>query len=180
MSTMTAQILIGQSHTYHGGINPSHYLFLSENSKPALILLPQNYDKSMKSSESRKIWIPTLENMLEDALVMIAVNVLKDEQVISLANKYINSKDDNYVYMYDDIEAEDRKKLYQASKIMNKNYKIVISIFQGSSLFRHLPKLKDYNMEVEVNMPKYVRRYNAMNEEMITEGNLDLDKLRKL
>ena len=38
MATLIAQILIGSSHPYDGGINPTHCLFLSENSKPAWVL----------------------------------------------------------------------------------------------------------------------------------------------
>jgi hypothetical protein len=33
MATLTAQILVGGSHPNQGGINPSHYLFLSESSR---------------------------------------------------------------------------------------------------------------------------------------------------
>ena len=33
MATLTAQILIGSEHPYHGGMGPSHQLFLSENDR---------------------------------------------------------------------------------------------------------------------------------------------------
>ena len=35
MATLTPQILVGIPHPNHGGINPSHFLFLSENNRPA-------------------------------------------------------------------------------------------------------------------------------------------------
>jgi len=42
MGTLTAQFLVGKTHPNHGGINPTHYLFLSENSRPVFTLLKEN------------------------------------------------------------------------------------------------------------------------------------------
>ena len=42
MATMTAQILVGNPHPYHGGINPTHKIYLSESSRPALILIRED------------------------------------------------------------------------------------------------------------------------------------------
>lgn len=41
MAAYTAQALVGQAHPNHGGITPTHRLYLSENSRPAWILLPE-------------------------------------------------------------------------------------------------------------------------------------------
>ncbi len=38
MGTLTAQILIGSGHIYHGGIDPTHSLYLSENDKGVALL----------------------------------------------------------------------------------------------------------------------------------------------
>ncbi len=80
MATFTAQILVGSPHPNHGGINPTHSLFLSENSRPAWILVDPYPDSGPRNS--RIVWIPTLENMLEDALLMIAVYVCKDDGIL--------------------------------------------------------------------------------------------------
>ena len=37
---MTAQILVGSDNHFHGGINPTHACFLSENSRPAWAVVP--------------------------------------------------------------------------------------------------------------------------------------------
>ena len=71
MGTFTAQILVGTPDLYHGGIIPTHYLFLSENDRPAWIL-------EDKSGSQNVVWVPTIEDILEDALLMIAVHVCKD------------------------------------------------------------------------------------------------------
>jgi hypothetical protein len=44
MASFTAQILVGSAHPYNGGIIPTHFLFLSENDRPAWILVPENVD----------------------------------------------------------------------------------------------------------------------------------------
>jgi len=82
MATMTAQILVGRPHTNHDGINPTHYLFLSENSRPAWVLVSQNIFPKEQRDHSRITWIPTVENMLEDALLMIALHGQVNGQVM--------------------------------------------------------------------------------------------------
>ena len=38
MSSMTAQIAVGHPDMYHGGIRPTHVVWLSENDRPGWIL----------------------------------------------------------------------------------------------------------------------------------------------
>lgn len=72
MGTITAQILIGTGHPYHGGIIPTHVLWLSENSRPAWRCHPFEYHAHPEEHwEDRQcVWIPTTENMLEDGLLL--------------------------------------------------------------------------------------------------------------
>jgi hypothetical protein len=42
LSIITAYILVGTKDPYSGGINPFHYLFLSENDRPAWTLVNEN------------------------------------------------------------------------------------------------------------------------------------------
>ena len=70
MGTMTAQILVGSSHPNHDGIQPTHWLFLSENSKSAWVLTSQNiFEEDITTNQI--IWIPSIDNMLEDAFSKI-------------------------------------------------------------------------------------------------------------
>jgi hypothetical protein len=75
MAALTAQILAGSPHPRHDGINPAHYLFFSENDRPAWVLVNQNIFPEKQSGHSKITWIPTIENMFEDALLMIAIHV---------------------------------------------------------------------------------------------------------
>tara|TARA_Y100000310_G_C20457028_1_gene703520 strand:+ start:136 stop:609 length:474 start_codon:yes stop_codon:yes gene_type:complete len=147
MGTFTAQVLIGREHPYHGGINPSHQLFLSENNRPAWIL------KSFEENDEKTVWIPTLEHMFEDALLMIGIYILKDKKLIELFRKYRKSKNDsdmNLVELYDDIDSKDLDKLYEQGKKMKTDYKLIFSIFEESSIKNVDNVLKDYNFKFEV------------------------------
>ncbi|WP_121661857.1 hypothetical protein [Metabacillus litoralis] len=74
MGTFTAQLLVGQAHPYEGGIcGITHTLQLSENGRPAWVLVSTNDEKDTKITKIT--WIPTLEHMLEDALLMIGLYV---------------------------------------------------------------------------------------------------------
>lgn len=174
MGTMTAQFLIGSGYPHHGGIIPTHYLFLSENSRPALVLLSQNiYDNTENTPEDKIIWIPSLENMLEDALLMIALYVIRDEQLLKLARKYIKFFGDNRIEVYQDIFDEGREKFYHACRLLGRQFKIVLSVYEGSSLLTQLQKLTNYQMEVEVLLPVYLRYHSPYQNKIVTRGSLE-------
>ena len=82
MSTITAQILIGNSHPNHDGILSGYStLNFSENSRPAWIL---------KNKYKDIIWIPTVERALEDGLLLIALNFLENKELNEMAKHYFN------------------------------------------------------------------------------------------
>jgi len=93
LATFTAQILIGTEHPYHGGINPTHFLFLSENDRPAWILTNENITGENPDVE-KIVWNPTTENMFEDALFMINLYIEKDKTLIAYLKE--NHKKINY------------------------------------------------------------------------------------
>ena len=79
MGTYTGQILIGRGHPNHDGIIPNAQMFVSENSRPVLIMV----DIPDRTGGEGRIgyvgWIPTLENPIDDALLMISVYYLARE-----------------------------------------------------------------------------------------------------
>jgi hypothetical protein len=76
MSTMTAQLLIGNAHPNDGGINPEFYMYLSENGVARWTIIKENiFSESINNEDDRVAqWIPTIEHMLEDALIMTIVS----------------------------------------------------------------------------------------------------------
>ncbi|WP_062110040.1 hypothetical protein [Bacillus niameyensis] len=159
MATFTAQILIGQKHSYDSGIiNISHSLFLSENSRPAWILTPMELFKEQKQLQTQITWIPTLENMLEDALVMIGLYVLQDKKLITLANNLFGNPEKSCIELYDDIKPEHLKKLYEQARQIESSHKIVLSVYEGSSILNQLSVLDLYQ-----NDKRCVSRFIARN-----------------
>jgi hypothetical protein len=145
MATLTAQVLVGSAHPNHGGIEPTHYIFLSENSRPAWLLLHQNIFKEA-SDDVIATWIPTVENMLEDLLVMIAIHICQDRQVIELAKSFCTKIESDRIELYSDFEASQRQQLYQKCRNITDFPKIIISVFSGSTIERQLPILEQYQM----------------------------------
>lgn len=158
MGSLTAQILVGDAHPYHGGINPTYYLFLSENSRAAWILVNQNisdgqflYLQSRGRVKKKKIvWIPTVENMLEDALLMIAIHVIEDPQIIDFAKKIYANIDEKRLEMYDHLSYTQRDQLYQKCRHIENWPKIVVTVTRGSTIRDQLPVLKNYSIESEL------------------------------
>ncbi len=159
MSTVTAQILVGQKHYYSGGIIPSHRLYLFENSRASWLLIAEDISKDPAASNKNKIkWVPTVEKMLEDALLMVAMYVERDEALIKMAGSYFRSKDSNGLELYQDIKPHDLNKLYEKCRSIIFNNKIIVSVFEGSTIRKQIPILKQYSLDMEVCISNCIER----------------------
>ncbi|GAB6056915.1 hypothetical protein [Desulfonatronum parangueonense] len=175
MGAMTAQILIGSGHPNHDGIGPSHYLFLSENSRPAWLLVEQNL---FQCARNRKIvWIPTVEDMLEDALLMIAVHVVKDQEVVDLIKSLNNSATSDRLEMYDSFDEAQRKMLYEKCRAVALP-KLVLSVFRGSSILTQLSAIDNYMMDIEVCVAVYSRLSSQWSPDRNIQGSLNVLQYR--
>ena len=165
MASYTAQILIGNGGGYdNGGIIPNGTLFLSENSRPAWILQYRG---------PKITWIPTLDNMLEDGLLMLAIYVLKDTEIVELAQEYFHTKEVNKAALYDDITEEHRQVLYQKSRSMDWKCKLVISVFNHSHIHPQLSVLNDYPMYLEVCVPIFTRIRSHWDQQLKITGSIN-------
>lgn len=151
MATLTAQILIGKEHTYHGGIGPTHYLFLSENSRAGLILVNENVHT--KRPTSKRVWIPTPEHMLEDALLMISRYVLRIPEIIKKSEELGLGKEfkKRRLVLYD-INAQQLQLLYDLNRQCMKKIqmKLIVSVFAGSSFAGQVGLISDYGLSHEI------------------------------
>ena len=171
MATLTAQILIGESHPNKDGLLPTHYLFLSENSRPSWKLVKENYYHGVTKSP-KIVWVPTIENMLEDGLLMIAIHVLKNQEIIEMANDYSVKIESKRLELYSDLDEEQRNNLYQNCREFSEFPKLIISVFRSSSIERQLAVLEKYKMDVEVCTPIFSRLYSGWLNETRIEGSL--------
>jgi Txe/YoeB family toxin of Txe-Axe toxin-antitoxin module len=162
MGTTTAQMLIGQKHTYDSGIiNVSHELRLSENSVPAWSLVKRTYDRQEVMQEDKIVWLPTLERMLEDGLLMVGLYVLKDAELIEMADKYLKKPTDMKGYsIYNDINPEHLELMYQRSRKIDQGHKIVLTVLDSSTVMKQIQVLEKYPMDIEVCVPVFKRELN--------------------
>jgi len=154
LATFTAQILIGTEHPYHGGINPTHFLFLSENDRPAWILTNENITGENPDIE-KIVWNPTTENMFEDALFMINLYIEKDKTLIAYLkenHKKINFNTNN-ISIPEILDKKELEKIYQLNLDLlkkNKSLKLVVSIFADSSLKDIVKSLNGSEIKCEI------------------------------
>jgi hypothetical protein len=172
MAIITAQILIGHTNQLGGGMLPTHCLLLSEGNKPVWILKNLDILEDHISALNTIRWVPTEENILDDALLMISISILKDEKLLDKAKKYFNNLSQPLLDLNEDISMCNLMELREISKALKYDYKIAISCFSGTSLEGNLKKLKEYSMDVEVCTPTYNRFYNPWIEKTVVTGNL--------
>jgi hypothetical protein len=175
MATMTAQILIGTAHPYDGGINPEYYMYLSENSVARWTIIKENISHRHIDGGDQRIaqWIPTIEFMLEDALMMIGIYIEKDEILTGLAKQFFNGEIPQMAELYKEVPEKDLEKMRVRTREIDFSNKITLSIFTGSTIANQLPILENYKVDVEVCVPVYLREYSVWNSRQNTAGRLD-------
>jgi hypothetical protein len=172
VATLTAQILVGSPHPNHDGINPTHFLFLSENDRPAWMLVQENVFEENRGGAGRITWIPTVEDMLEDALLMIAIHVAKNREVVELARSFNSRIEMDKVALPSVLEEIQRRRLYLKCRSILDFPKLVISVFRGSTIDKQLSVLEEYKMDVEVCRVGYSRLSSPWASESTTGGSL--------
>ena len=89
MSTNTAHFLIGQPHIVHDGIQPNQQLVLTENSRPGLFLADLPSPGFNDGEQYRHIvtWIPTVQHMMKDILLMVGLHSARLPELVALAKR---------------------------------------------------------------------------------------------
>ena len=172
MAAITAHILAGSAHPNDGGLTTRYTLTLSEGSRPAWLLETNRRSRTDPMRRERIVWIPSVENMLEDALLMIAVHLVASEPVRTLFSKFSNKINEERLEMYDDLTNEQREQLYELCREIKNYPKLVLCIFEGASISRQISVMEKYQMECEVLMPVYTRTYSRWANETVIKGSL--------
>ena len=111
---------------------------------------PINFRKSGRAKKTRIIWIPSTENMLEDALLMIALYVIKNKQIIDLFQKICHNSGENPQEIYEKLTPSQLDECYEECRSIKNWPKIVITVTRGSTIQDQLPVLKNYSIETEL------------------------------
>jgi hypothetical protein len=149
MATTTAFILAGKAHPNDGGINPYHCVQLSEGNAPSFTLRAWVEDEMIYEGIAggpTVVMIPTLENPLDDLMLMLMVFAVKDMDDFRV-NK------DEIIEMYS-FSSEERAKLYSESKKLAAKtaMKLVFSIITSDTLLsdEQLAKLGEFDIEYQI------------------------------
>ena len=140
MASLTATILI---YGAQPEMATPYLIELTENSRPALIL------NQFERDSTPIVIIPTVENMAEDVLLMIAVYILKKvEAPVQLHNHKSQT-------MYDLLTDKERKELYtQSLKAIKKSkLRLIFNLLEGSALLNQVEKIKDFSPNLEITVP---------------------------
>ena len=152
MGYFTAQIIAGSEGIYEDSFYPCNYLFLYEHFRAVWILTGNmnNDDEKIK----KKFWIPTVDHMLEDALLMIAIHVVKNPIIIETARDYYrNILSDRKVYLYEVFNDKQRASLYELcrKKIRRDKFpELIIMALNNSTIINQFNILDNYDITCNI------------------------------
>lgn len=143
MGTLTAQVLIGTPHTFHDGISPTYAMYLSENDRPAWVLLRHD-PLEPETTERIATWIPTVEDMLEDGLLMLAAHVANSVGVREALGEYKVSPS-AFVALGADIGPERLERGRMAARADSfAGLKLVLTVLPESTVISQTSALERY------------------------------------
>jgi hypothetical protein len=159
MGSMTAHVAIGSEDLYHGGLGPSHAMWLWENGRPAWILQPVDAAAPGQQRQETTLIPSRPEHVLADGLLFVALVAARQEPlgewVDELGLRHLFDEDFIDLAQFKDQSLlDDLRPELQADGLYPK---LVISVFGGSSLESQLPVLDDYPVDVEVCTVTYSR-----------------------
>jgi Fe-S cluster biosynthesis and repair protein YggX len=150
---LTAFFLIGEPEQFYGRMNEVFLLNLYENHKPMFVIRPQDGD--LKADDIT--FIPTKEDMVHDAFVILSVCYLKNPEVIQVFKPYYDEIQYEQPFDFNDMPIETRQKLYEIVKASNwEETKVTLTLLANSSLNQLTDQINQYNSFLEVFQPKFV------------------------
>ena len=160
MSTVTAHALIGKAHPNHGGISPTHVIYLNENFRPVLTLMDQDLPPRHRRSIESAVWIPSVDHMLEDLILMAGLFVIRDPELCLSATPTLKTNGVQPVWMNKIGDAESFEPLYALGRKIHTDHKIQLVVSKDSTLYSQLPILNEYQIDVEIYTPVYQREFS--------------------
>jgi len=175
VSAVTALILIGNSHPHDGGMRAFAEIILEEGERPTFKLRWIRPLKKSSSTQFRNFtMIPTLENMLDDALLIIVYALCRNTKIFKKIN-LITKGAPVYTHrlsMYEDFTKEERLELYADIKEISDFPKVTWCLFEGTGIANSIQNLTYYLLESEVTRSAYLRTYDQLSSEWKVYGRL--------
>ena len=166
MGSYSATMLVGQAHPNHGGIIPTHEMYLRENDRPSWEMMSHS-----SMIDKKNLWLPSVEHMLEDGLLMINALILRNQTIRSSLTRFCKKLSAVEIYS---IPNNEIIKLYEISRnaYAESKIKIVLSVYEQSTLVKQVTVLKDYDIDMELCMPIYTKIHSSWTGKTIIKGKL--------
>ena len=162
MRETTAEIWIGPAQGSdfmgtQGGINATHLLLLRENSRPAWMMMPGNlYDSKPPALSKPKVWVPTANHPIEDALLLFAILGAKNRDVKSVFDEFETSRSRNRLDLDVLFGKGVPKEVYAACQRYLSGWQAIMSVGNYSLANRDLPALRKYK-HIDIEIRKTIR-----------------------
>ena len=140
-------------------------LLLEEGNRPAWLLGPLDEPNST-------VWIPTIEDMLEDGVLMAGLLVEKDAALVAAAAGLFRGDYARRVELYDDLREDDRHKLHGQCRKIGHSMSLLIVVLGGSTLAGQVGVLEEYGCDVELCQSVYRRAHSDWVQGVLVSGSL--------
>jgi len=169
MAAVTAITFVGNAQPNDGGIRPIDTIEFTEGSRPSF----EFFEKKSRRTKDRLILIPTIENTLDDLLLLISYYLVEHPEIVSAVNK-IHGKaiTGGRVEMYSDFTEAQRNSLYEKVMSLQDLPKVAICLFESSHLIETIHHLRKYLLECEVCRSTFRRSYSSWNNTWECIGSL--------
>ena len=162
-------------HPNDGGNRAFAQIHLEEGERPALVLQWLGPPNSRDKESFRKFtMIPTLENTLDDSILMVAYAVIRHSAVFDEINRLTDSAPINShrLTIYEDFTPAGRESIYAALRNLDDLPKVTWCLFEGSLLTNSITHLSKYKLECEVTRSVFSRKYSGWTEGWSVKGGL--------
>jgi hypothetical protein len=175
MTAVNSLILVGNAHPNDGGNRAFAEISQECGDRPLLHLKWKKFFKNTETDVFRDFkMIPTVENMLDDAILLVAYAICRHPKIFPIVNSMTQEKPltTRLMTMYQDFTLEQRLDLYAVLKTMDDLPKISWCLFRNSDLNESLINLKEYSIECEVMQSIYSVEYSGFGSNWSVYGNL--------
>jgi hypothetical protein len=169
MAVITATIFIGSAHAYGGGIQPSHMIQLSENSRSSLHLTSyasNPYATSFTKPEVNEgiVVIPTGDHTVDDIFLMISTYILG--KVVPRTPMHSPKRPS----MTDLFDEQERRDLYRQSReaLEAHHLKVVFHLLEDSELLGQIDTIESYPCDFEITTPYKKREWSVWRQKTET------------
>jgi hypothetical protein len=150
---ISALILVGNALPNDDGNRAFAQICFEEADRPVFLLeWIRHLETTGKGGFRPFRMIPTIENTLDDSVLMIAYAVCKSPSIVEMVNSSAKNHPDatNRLSMYEDFSDSQRRSLYAALKKLDNLPKITWCLFKDSHLLSSVNHLCEYKFECEV------------------------------